>query len=177
MQTETVLITVPQDSLSILIPDDKAFRGNEYLPAKDLDRMVKSLLGDQERFIDFQNLSISCLWKKKGGTSKGRAVLAKITAVSGLLTHYCKEDFVISFSADNLIAACQGISILPHRMAEALCFHELCHLEWDSEEGTARLVGHEFEGFYEELQKYGDVLQPLRKVREVAQLPLFGKVE
>lgn len=167
-------IHVDSDRIPIVVPGEGDF-GGEYLPANELQSLLRDLLSTHARFCDFQDLEIDLLWKEKGGVSKGNATLAKITAVSGLTAHYTKNEFIIWLAADHLGIITGQHHLLPRRLAEALLYHELCHLKWDAEEGCAVLQGHEFEGFYDELTLYGDVRAELRQLRTVAQLPLFGE--
>ena len=159
----------------IAVPPLETFRAGEYLPAPALKEIAEDLLSSNPPFADFQNISIDYLWKKEGGTSKGKAALAKIMKVSGVWTHYTDAEFIIWIAADHLLRRFEGTPQAPRRAVEALLFGQLSYLFYDPEKDEASLTGPDFIGFYHELARYSDEILDLRKVKEtVQQLPLFG---
>lgn len=100
-------------------------------------------------FEHLKEAEIHFLWKAKGGKSGGREVWGKCKKPSGELAHYSNADYIILLSADHCFE---------HRLKNwqilALLYHELKHTGVD-ENGAFVTVGHEFEGFNDELRLFG----------------------
>ena len=158
------------------VPSEEAFDEADYLPAPDLEKIIAGLINTHETlFSHLVNLKLTCLWKAKGGASKGKTPLSKIQVASGLIGFFSEADFIIALSADHLRKGRAG-----RHTVEAVCFHELCHIQypWDAEGGKVFVVGHDFEGFTEELKVYGAWRTELDKAgKAFAQLGLWVKEE
>ena len=83
---------------------------------------------------------------KKSWTSKGRTVFGKLKKPTGLVRWYSNADFVVLLNWEvwERLNPMQRI---------ALIYHELRHAEID--EGAASTRGHDFEGFFDELELFG----------------------
>jgi hypothetical protein len=128
------------------VPDEKAFDlGGEFLDAQGCDKIAEALIKDRKCFESLREATIIYLWKKKG-SEKPKMVLGKCQRPSGLLGHFSGADFIIWFAANN----CRGIT---RWQMEALIFHELKHAR--KEDGEAVTVPHDWEGFAEEIERYG----------------------
>lgn len=154
----------------------------DFLDAPELreigDRLIKS--GPLTSYDDGK-LRIDYRWKHKGGMSGGNAIGGKCVKLSGPAKHYADgAHFLVWLAADH--CEVEGFS---DRQIEALVYHELLHIErveTDEEdlEGQPiikyRTRGHDFEGFYSELEQYGmwnRVYQRLDEVVRQMALPGF----
>ena len=137
------------------VPDDDEFEGfnSGFIDAPkiaDIARRLIKACGDQ--FAHLNGVSIAYAWKRRGGASKGRVKFGEIQKVSGVASFLADEQyqFLVWLGADNVRE-----NEFTERQVEALVFHELCHTAFDDEKDEVILVGHEFEGFRDELQRYG----------------------
>lgn len=119
-------------------------------------------------FAHLKDAKIHFLWKSKGGKSGGNVIWGKCKKPTGELKFYSDADYVILFSADHLFKArIKKWQIL------ALLFHELRHTAID-ENGNFITIGHEFEGFNDELETFGAWKPSAKRIVKTAQsLPLF----
>jgi len=152
------------------VPSEAAFGEGEFMEANDIAKMVPGLIDKHSAlFGHITNVDIICLWKKSGGQTKGKPTWAKVQSPSGLLRYFAECDFVVWLAADHLRE--KGVSA---KEVEAIIFHELCHLQWDAEDGKIMVVGHDFEGFAEEIKHYGMWRRDLAKAGEaIRQLSLL----
>lgn len=150
------------------VPLEDTFEEADFLPAHDLDLMLTRLINKHETlFSHLVNLQITCLWKAKGGASKGKKTLGKVQAATGLVGYFSECDFVIWLAADNLRGQVE-------RVIEACLMHEALHISWNMEDGKVQVVDHDFAGFTEEIRFYGLWRVDLEKMaKSVQQLPLF----
>jgi hypothetical protein len=120
------------------------------------------------KFKHLADATVHFLWKAKGGKSGGKLVLGKCKKPSGELKFYSDADFVILFSADH----CHKLRLKNYQIL-ALLYHELCHTAKD-ENGNFTTVGHEFEGFNDELRLFGAWKPDAVEIVKISQaLPLF----
>lgn len=137
------------------VPEDSEFEGyrSGFIEAPKLADIARRLIkACGERFAHLNGVSIAYAWKRKGGVSKGRSKFGAIQKVSGVASFLGDEQyqFLIWLGADNVRE-----NEFTERQVEALIYHELCHTVFDDERDEVVLVGHEFEGFRDELQRYG----------------------
>jgi Putative phage metallopeptidase len=97
-------------------------------------------------FESLREAAIVYLWKRNG-PEKPRRLLGKCQRPGGLLAHFAQAHFVVWLAANN----CTGLT---NWQIEALVFHELKHAYVGSD-GKAVSVPHDWEGFAEEIQRYG----------------------
>ena len=137
------------------VPEDSEFEGlkSGFIDAPKLADIARRLIrACGEQFAHLNGVSIAYAWKRKGGVSKGRVKFGAIQKVSGVASFLAEEryQFLVWLGADNVRE-----NEFTERQVEALIFHELCHTVFDDEKDEVILVGHEFEGFRDELQRYG----------------------
>ncbi len=120
-------------------PTDKDFGEAEFIPAPDI-RDIERLC-----FESIREAHLVYLWKRIGA-EKPRRILGKCRRPSGLLAFFSGADFVVWLAANN----CQGLTKF---QMEALVFHELKHAA--ILDGKPVSIPHDWEGFAEEIQRYG----------------------
>lgn len=144
------------------IPEVPIF--NDFIAAPELQRLGEAVRKNKLSHLglDAQErediLRIDYRWKHKGGSSGGNPVLGKCVKLSGAAKHYAGgAHFLVWLAADH----CESEGF-DEGQIEALLYHELLHIERVEREDkhgnvviTWRTVGHDFEGFYNELQEYG----------------------
>lgn len=144
----------------------KAGRSLAFIPADDMRHIAERVMAHYDRFSTFSVDDVTFLWNREGGRGKGRMILGRTMLVSNVLSAFCATEYVIWFGADN----CREIQ-LTHRGAEALVFHELCHL-MRNDKGAAKLAGHDEELFADEVRHYGLWKSSLRPVAQAFQMRL-----
>ena len=146
---------------------------DDFLVADDLAKLAAKLeVAEPMRFGQLGNMTISYLWKKKGGSTRGKLRMGYTTKTSGALRHFSAVDAVIWLAADHLAGR-------NAREIEAWLYHEMLHLGWDEEGERVALMGHDFEGFAAEVERYGDVLPDAKAIAGAfRQLMMFdGEIE
>ena len=147
---------IPKDEhLPLIVPAETDFDGKEFLDAPHIRTVANELIRNKECFAHLEHSSIVYLWKKAGGKSQGKPILGKVQATSPLTRFFSETQFIMMLSADHLFLYGEGQGKIPHKFAEALVFHELCHLGWDAEKGQVEIQGHQYEGFFAEIEQYG----------------------
>ena len=152
------------DSDSYPVPSEESFiddagSARDFIPAADIGYCAEELmLRHKERFGRLQNFRISYRWRAKGGQKSGKYVLGRCQKTAGLVRHFSEADFVIMISAD----WCRAAQFTFAQM-EALVFHELCHAGI-TDKWTPKIIPHDFEGFYGELEVYGPWTKELKSV-------------
>ena len=159
-----------------LIPSEDTFDEADYLPGHDLEALLSKLIDRHATlFSHIERLKIVCLWKAKGGASKGKQTFGKVQAATGLVGFFSEADFVIWLAADHLREKNAS-----ERTVEACLFHEACHIQWDADGGKVLVVDHDFYGFTEELRAYGawrTDLEKAAKAFEQLALPITPRSE
>lgn len=150
------------------VPDEKTFDSEgEFIIAQGVEKIAEQLIQERKCFDTLREATIRYLWKKKGPESP-KLVLGKCQRPAGLLGYYSHADFIVWFSANN----CRKVQITNWQM-EALVFHELKHAM--IEDGVAVSVPHDFEGFAEEIERYGfwkrDIKAIAKAVEQTLHLP------
>jgi hypothetical protein len=126
-------------------PGDDVFEAGEYLDAPEIAEIGEALIAERLVFESLRESPIVFLWKRKGA-EKPRRLLGKCQRPSGLLSHFAQAHFVVWPAANN----CKGLTAW---QIEALIFHELKHAKVEDDKPIS--VPHDWEGFAEELQRYG----------------------
>jgi Putative phage metallopeptidase len=171
---------------SITIPADDDFGGEDWITGPEtqgLHDLAALLIEREPRFVhlseegpggetddgeDLPPIRIRYAWRRKGPTSQGLPVMAKCQKMSGLAKHYGVTDFTIWLSAD-LIRQREWTD---DQLAACL-WHELRHIGFDDDK--ASIIGHDYEIFSGELEKWGAWRQELEDlVVEARQLDLPG---
>lgn len=143
----------------------------DFLPAPDLERLARELIGHYpEKFAALTGFTVTYLWKREGGKSRGARRMGVCQKPSGLLKHTSEADFIIWLAADH----CQGWHA---HQVEALLFHELLHAGV-SDKGKPILYPHDFEGFAAEIAEYGIWESGIDMIAQaIVQLQMFGGEE
>jgi len=136
------------------IPPKKRFEemGAQFIEAPDLEEIIEALIATHESlFGHLADRKVTGLWKAKGGERNGKLTLGMCVKPSGLAQYFADCDFVIWLAADH------------HRdlrstalQVEACCYHELKHCGLTHADAPT-VVGHDFEGFADEIIEYGAV--------------------
>lgn len=139
----------------------------DFIAAPDLEAIGKRLIAECGEFDFLRELDLDFRWKREGGKDKNRLKFGACVKPSGLLRHYSDLHFIVWAAADH----CRD-AVFNARQIEALVYHELCH-PGESDKGALVMVGHDFEGFTGELERYGPWQAALKRmVKAAAQLPL-----
>jgi hypothetical protein len=148
----------------------------DFIPAPDLQEIATALIRERDCFAELEGVEIHYRWKREGGKSQGRATFGKCIKTSGLVKHYSEASFIIWAAAD----WCLGCQFTRWQM-EALIFHELKHAGIkvnDEGQEIPRIVGHDWEGFAQEIHLYGAWFEPLQSIeRAFKGLPLLDYAE
>ncbi|HXI16213.1 MAG TPA: putative metallopeptidase [Chloroflexota bacterium] len=148
------------------VPSEAALDG-EFTPAPDLEKIGIALIAHHGLVAG--QYTVRYFWKDKGGKSKGNLTLGKCTKPTGLLHHFAECDFVIWLAADHLRDAYPTATEV-----EAVVYHELRHAgetepdEESDEPAQATIIGHEFEGFLDEVTLYGATVRNLKPIVNAA---------
>ncbi|MGE3598794.1 MAG: putative metallopeptidase [Dehalococcoidia bacterium] len=142
------------------VPPDESFPADDdYLASKELTTIGDALVARWPELQFLEEVEVTYLWKRKGGKSKGKAVLGTCVKPAGLVKHFGQCQFVIWIAADHVRD--MGLTNL---QLEALVFHELNHCGWEIDENESSptfgetkyiLKPHDDEVFWAELQRYG----------------------
>jgi len=159
----------PEQLYPMPAPGDFDKAGSDYLDAPELEKIGEALIDKQGGFGYLREMKIVYLWKRKGGTRAGKAILGRCEQPTGLLAKFCTADFIVWLAADHHAA-------FRHTrfQVEATVFHELCHTDHDEENDEPCRVGHDYEGFCREVELYGAWRSDLEKAAQTFhQLPLL----
>lgn len=158
---------------STLAPPGKYdFGGRDFLEAPAVADLGDELIRRHEELRDLAEFEIAYLWKKKGGSPKGRPRWGYAQRLSGVAAHYASCELLVVIAADHLWALAefgQPVNL------EALVYHELKHFRVEEDEDGGREVvlrGHEVEMFYDEVRRYGlwksDLVAASRTFKQLA---------
>lgn len=144
--------------LTVRVPDESEFDGGDFLDDPALGGILDELVRQYDRLavIEDHGISVSVLWKRKGGKKQGAPTFAKCQKPSGLLAHFCTSDFVIWLGADN-IAEQEWTT----DQIRKLLYHEARHIGWGDgdpekdEPGKPIILGHDIELFAGEVEDTG----------------------
>ena len=143
------------------VPDEDEFDGADFMEASGLASIGRDLILSMPEFSNFQEAKIRYYWKRAGGKSQGQDKLGACQKPSGLLGFVTGVDFIVWLAADHVKAWAMQDRLEP------LLYHELSHMGFDVDESTDevtyRVVGHEFEGFTGEWDRYGSWRDALRR--------------
>lgn len=142
----------------------------DFLVAPDLKEIAEDLLNaypDQLR--PARNASVRYLWKKTGGSDKGKPKLGMATKLAGAARFESDHDFLIWLASDT----CDMARVTLHQVRAAM-FHELCHVG-ESENYTPAVLPHDVEMFVSEVEEFGLWKQDLVYMGEQLRLDLGGQ--
>lgn len=154
MQTVTIDAETMHRTLGVNIPTDDDFGGEDYILAPNIENIGNGLIDQYDELAHLKRATIVYVWKRKGGKSKGKLRYGACQHPTGLLAFFGSCDFVVALSADH----CRDAD-LDGRQIEALTYHELRHAGYEIDEQTGEIawtvVGHDWEGFRGEIDRYG----------------------
>lgn len=162
----------PDERFTIPCESDFDAQG-EFIEAAGCAKIAEALIAKHASFESLRETAIVYLWKRKG-SAKPKMLMGKCQRTSGLLKYFCPAEFVITFSANN----CRDTGITRWQM-EALIFHELKHARMEGSEAV--IVPHDWEGFAEEIDRYGLWMRDLHPIAAAVSnaltLPFDGDVK
>lgn len=105
----------------------------------------------EERFPSYINLNIKLLFDTKKRVSGGQVVLASIHTTSAMAKFFSKDDTATEGYDFVLVVDRKAWELSNQLDKKRLISHELQHIFID-EKGKPKLVGHEIEDFYQEIE-------------------------
>lgn len=160
---------------SLYPPPASAFsaeEGIEYVEAPELERRAQELIARYREIAFLASVSITYLWKGKGGKKGGKARLGACQAASGLVAYFGETEFVIWLAADHCRGG-DGSPALTEHQIEALLFHEMSHIDWCEDSDKAIVRSHDLEEFTQVVARYGLWLDDARMMADtIRQLEL-----
>lgn len=105
----------------------------------------------EERFPSFINLNIKLLYDTKRRISGGKIVMASICTTSAMAKFFSKDNTATEGYDFVLILDRKAWELSSPEDKKRIISHELRHVFID-EKGKAKLIGHEIEDFYAELE-------------------------
>lgn len=105
----------------------------------------------EERFPSFINLNIKLLYDTKRRISGGKIVMASICTTSAMAKFFSKDNTATEGYDFVLIVDRKAWELSSPEDKKRIISHELRHVFID-EKGKAKLIGHEIEDFYAELE-------------------------
>jgi len=151
---------------------------HDYIPAPELRKIGEALIAQKLTSLQ-DDVEVEYLWKRRGGTTRGKWNMGKCQKLSGVARYrFCgfsaSADFVVWLAAD----FCEAYKLTRWQM-EALLFHELLHIEIEEPEDQDKpTTDHDFEGFYIEITEYGLWQRELARLSEIVQpsLPFIAEI-
>ncbi|MDP9351671.1 MAG: hypothetical protein M3P51_09055 [Chloroflexota bacterium] len=171
LKPERALVTGGDPDAPADIPSGAFFEDNDnpdFLPAFEPTVIAGKLIETCPELKHLREMSVTVLWKRKGGASAGKYTLGTCRRASGLVRHFSKTDFIVTLSADHLY-----VFKFTNWQLEALIYHELLHTYVEDEKAST--VGHDCEMFFDEVRRYGVWrmdLEGAAKVFKQVELPL-----
>lgn len=147
----------------------------DYARGPDIERIADALIATCPELAFLQNVILRYLWRRKKQTSQGLMVLGTCKPLSGIPQFALGGgEFLVVLNAEG----CRDAQLRAWQL-EALIFHELCHIapaDPDEPGSQPTGIGHDFEGFTAELERYGMWLPTLERAGAAfAQLTLWGE--
>lgn len=145
------------------VPNDPDFEvSGEFVEAAGCQKIGEALIASYPSLRHLAGARIIYLWKRKGA-DKPRRKLGMCQRPGGLLGYFSQSEFIVTFFANN----CRGFT---NWQMEALVFHELKHADFD--EGAPVVAPHDFEGFGEEIERYGFWKSDIKFIADAVQKSL-----
>jgi hypothetical protein len=128
------------------------------------DNLVEVFLSVLEkRFVGFANLKFKLIFDLKKRISKGAIVFASIELANQKIKHFTKDDIAADGYDYVLIVDKKSWEVCSDKDKERMISHELSHAFID-EKGAPKILGHEIEDFYSELELNKDDPEWKRKL-------------
>jgi len=171
--------TATAERIAVQVPAEMDFMGADFLADTALTELFAEVVEQYPRLqhIIDHDISVSVLWKRKGGKKQGAPTFAKCVKPSGLAGHFCPAAFAIWLGADTIAEQ----EWTTEQIAKLL-YHEARHIGWqdpdeDDEdgEGKAIILGHDVELFVGEVEDTGAWEHFRRELgKDFQQAGLFG---
>lgn len=165
--------------VTVQVPAEMDFLGADFLADTALTALFAEVVEQYPRLhhIVDHDISVTVLWKRKGGKKQGAPTMAKCVKPSGLAGHLCPTPFAIWLGADNIAEQ----EWTTEQIAKLL-YHEARHIGWEDPdeddedgEGKAIILGHDVELFVGEVEDTGAWEHFRRQLgRDFQQAGLFG---
>lgn len=141
----------------------------DYQPGPDIREIAEALISERPEHAHLAGVNIGYYWRQKGGKSKRKPRFGYVKECTQELGYFAGHAFIVVLAADHC-----GAAKITALQLEALTDHELRHIRWDPRTNLFHTVGHDWEGFKGELQRYG-AWEPTTKVLAclAQQLPLI----
>lgn len=135
----------------IHIPPALSFT-REFREAPELEALAQTLIRQHAELAFLMDWDIRVLWKRESSASSGKEIAGRCRVLTGELAFFAKADWLIWCAAD----IARENEFGDHEL-EALVFHELLHCALRGKEGEEKpgIVGHDFEAFGLEVERYG----------------------
>lgn len=146
----------------------------DYARGTDIERIADALIAQCADLAFLSNVIVRYLWRRKRQAKAGKVILGTCASLSGVPQFALGGgEFLITLNWEN----CRAAQLRAWQL-EALVYHELNHIappDDDEPNAAPSLVGHDFEGFASELDRYG-MWHPALAVAGAAfgQLGLWG---
>lgn len=172
------LLTGGDPDAAASLPPERRFRDKgghriDFCRAPEVEAIAETLIWHYPEFEHLRGLRIAYLWRRKKQAKGGKLVFGTCGSLSGIPQAFLEADWAVTIGAES----CREAKLTAWQM-EALVYHELCHIappDEDDPEAVATLVGHDFEGFADELRRYGLWDETLTQARDAFDdLPLFA---
>lgn len=152
---------------------DKGGYRIDFCRAPEVADLAARLIHHYPEFTHLRGLRIAYLWRRKKQAKAGKLVLGTCSSLSGIPQAFLEADWAVTIGAES----CREAKLTAYQL-EALVYHELCHIappDEDDPESVPTLTGHDFEGFADELRRYGLWDETLAQARDAFDdLPLFA---
>lgn len=176
------------------IPDEEAFfdgeteRWHDFLDDAALSEIGAKIIREKLTHLDDGEFTCDFKWKRKGGTSKGHAMLGNCVKLAGAARHYANSTTALVYLASD---HCYGFT---RWQVEALIYHELLKVDREEKFKTEKVIGKDgvlreeerqlptvyhltmpdVSFFYQEIKEYGLWLDSFAQLPEVIQSALPG---
>lgn len=151
------------------VPFQTSFGERDYLAGDvygfdNLDEIGYQVVDKRPRLMHLRELidagnRVDFLWGKKAPVRAEKVVLGECKRVTGRESFYTGFEWVVIVYAD----ACM---FLTNEQLEALVYHELRHITYDTDKEQYKPIGHDAELFFDEMEHYGLWRQSLVQARD-----------
>lgn len=152
---------------------DKSNHLTDFCRAPEIETIAHALMWTYPEFAHLPDLRIAYLWRRKKQAKGGKLVLGTCSSLSGIPQAFLEADWAVTIGAES----CREAKLTAYQL-EALLYHELSHIappDEDDPESQPTLCSHDFEGFADELRRYGLWDETLTQARDAFDdLPLFA---
>lgn len=141
-----------EDLRPVFVPADEQFHAltePDWMFDNTLTKVGKKMIKDFPELGHLAPFRFRFAWKRKGGNEKGEPRLGGIVRGNAVLRELGNTDFVVWLAADH----CRDFT-LTEKQRDANLFHQFSHCSVD-EQGKPFISGHDFEGFEQEIVRYG----------------------